>query len=451
MYHDTGYSSANDQVQVQLSTDLTTWTTLGSVSRYSATAGWAQHAVDVSAFIGQPTVYLGLLGVGAYGNDCHIDDVSVMVRPTLAMPIAYNPLTNAVEYTGPLNVSGLGVSTDYGFNAAAIPGDWTVQKLGGGTRTWQTIDAATYPTFVHTGSHAIWHNYEAAAIDDWFTSPKFTVSAISPTATFWATSDTLYPGATVTLWVVKGAVKTQVWDLFTDESWATFEYRQVSIDLSAYVGDEIQLAWQYVGNDGESFGLDDVHLPAMAEFQSVGHVFLTVSVDSGVTAGTYITNTAVMTATHTTPLGLQTDTEDDDAVFHVGLEVLKTSYKEATAEAGAGDTIDYEIHLINSGDKLAENVQLIDPIPYGTSYDDHDPGLGSNSFNYNTSLDQMEWTGSVGPGEELVFYFSVTVDDPPWLTSYITNIATVEWNGSSLDLIAATKVGNVLYLPWVTK
>ncbi len=80
MYHDTGYSSYNDQVQVQVSTNGTTWTNVGSpVSRYNGSTGWAQATVDLSAYKGQ-TVYLGFLGISAYGNDEYLDDVSVVAQ-----------------------------------------------------------------------------------------------------------------------------------------------------------------------------------------------------------------------------------------------------------------------------------------------------------------------------------------------------------------------------------
>jgi uncharacterized repeat protein (TIGR01451 family) len=447
MYHDTGYSGSADRVEVQLSTDLANWSTLGTVNRYSTVAGWLEHSVNISAYIGQPVVYLGLLGISAYGNDCHIDNVSVMVRPVVPMPITYNASTNAVEYTGPLNVSPTTVSPDEGFNSGAIPDGWTVEKLGPSTRTWIPISAAMYPDFVHSGAYALWHNYDDSyAADSWLYSPVFVVSAVDQTASFWAYSDTEFPGATVTLWAIKDGVNTQVWDLLTDEVWTTAEYHQVSVDLSAYTGDEIQLAWEYVGQNGESFGLDDVHLPADMEaaFMPVGGVSLLVNVDNTAQPGSSITNTAVMTATHTTPLGVQTDTDADEAVFHIGMEDLSESSKEATTEATAGDTIAYTITLVNSGDKLVEDVQLTDPLPAGTTYDNHDPGLGSNSFNYNPSLDQMEWMGNLAPHEQLVFRFWVTVDDPLPSADVITNIATVEWNGDSLQLSADTNLLRVV-------
>jgi len=122
------------------------------------------------------------------------------------------------------------------------------------------------------------------------------------------------------------------------------------------------------------------------------------------------------------------------------MENLSGSFKEATAEAGAGGLITYTLHLINSGDKLVENVQLIDPLPAGTTYDSHDPGAGSNTFNYNPTLNQMEWTGNLAPDEELVFHFWATVDDPLPPMDVITNTATVEWNSELLQLSAATTI-----------
>jgi hypothetical protein len=77
MYHDTGYTTSADKVQVQVSTNGTTWTNVGTaVNRYSGSTGWAQATIDLSAYKGQ-TVQLGFLGVSAYGNDVYLDDVLV--------------------------------------------------------------------------------------------------------------------------------------------------------------------------------------------------------------------------------------------------------------------------------------------------------------------------------------------------------------------------------------
>jgi len=80
MYHDTGYSTSADRVQPQVSTTGATWTNAGSsISRYNGTIGWAQVSVDLSAYKGK-TVYLGFVGISAYGNDIYLDDVSVVTQ-----------------------------------------------------------------------------------------------------------------------------------------------------------------------------------------------------------------------------------------------------------------------------------------------------------------------------------------------------------------------------------
>ncbi|MFB3851823.1 MAG: DUF2817 domain-containing protein, partial [Acidobacteriota bacterium] len=76
MFHDTG-NSANDRLQIQISTDGTNWSNIGSeIKRNDGSYGWKEHKIDVSNYIGQ-NVYVGILGISAYGNDCHIDDVSL--------------------------------------------------------------------------------------------------------------------------------------------------------------------------------------------------------------------------------------------------------------------------------------------------------------------------------------------------------------------------------------
>jgi hypothetical protein len=76
MYHDTGYSTSADRVQVQASTS-TTWSNVGTaVNRYDGSTGWKKHTIDLSAYKGT-TVKLGFLGISAFGNNVFIDDVTV--------------------------------------------------------------------------------------------------------------------------------------------------------------------------------------------------------------------------------------------------------------------------------------------------------------------------------------------------------------------------------------
>ncbi len=76
MYHDTGYSTYADRVQVQVSTGAG-WANVGTaVNRYDGSTGWKQHTIDLTAYKGS-TVQLGFLGISAFGNNEFIDDVIV--------------------------------------------------------------------------------------------------------------------------------------------------------------------------------------------------------------------------------------------------------------------------------------------------------------------------------------------------------------------------------------
>jgi hypothetical protein len=76
MYHDTGYSTSADKVQLQVNTG-SGWVSVGTaVNRYDGSTGWKQHTIDLSAYKGT-TVQLGFLGISAYGNNEFIDDVLV--------------------------------------------------------------------------------------------------------------------------------------------------------------------------------------------------------------------------------------------------------------------------------------------------------------------------------------------------------------------------------------
>jgi hypothetical protein len=76
MYHDTGYSTAADRVQVQASTGASFANVGTAVNRYDGSTGWKQHTIDLTAYKGT-TVQLGFLGISVYGNNVFIDDVIV--------------------------------------------------------------------------------------------------------------------------------------------------------------------------------------------------------------------------------------------------------------------------------------------------------------------------------------------------------------------------------------
>lgn len=100
MFHDNQYSNP-DTIQVQASTDNgANWTSIGSpIYRYDGSANvWTQHSVDVSAFTGPGfgNVRIGLLALGQFGNDMHIDDVALNVGTLFCEPSVCSPAPNLV-------------------------------------------------------------------------------------------------------------------------------------------------------------------------------------------------------------------------------------------------------------------------------------------------------------------------------------------------------------------
>ena len=100
MFHDSGYDTRDDRIQVQVSIAGGAWTDVGApISRYNGQWGWHQHYVDLSSVNHAANVRVGLLGISAYGNDIHIDDLSI--TGTTQLP------SNWITLNGGASVSGL--------------------------------------------------------------------------------------------------------------------------------------------------------------------------------------------------------------------------------------------------------------------------------------------------------------------------------------------------------
>ena len=197
-----------------------------------------------------------------------------------------------------------------GFEEGIMPpsGGWETFHRGETTREWTIVDAVTYPDFVYEGDYSAWINYDASNnSDEWLLTPVIdSTIASNLTLNFYAESDTEYPTATMKVWVTDedGVPLTEepLWDMVRDESWSDFEYRLVTVDLSDF--DEygaIRVAWQYVGLDGDSFGLDNIEVsgeldvpwlsedPMAGTVPAGGSLPITVTFDAtGLDAGDYL-------------------------------------------------------------------------------------------------------------------------------------------------------------------
>jgi uncharacterized repeat protein (TIGR01451 family) len=144
------------------------------------------------------------------------------------------------------------------------------------------------------------------------------------------------------------------------------------------------------------------------------------------TAGA-VAGTATVTATATGHTG------SINLTLVSGLVDLSSSVKLASTDVITRvGQLTYTIMLTNSGNLVAANVVLTDPIPLGTVFV---PGSSGGGAIYNPSLDQIEWSGAVprGGSVRLSFAVTVTIIEP----ATIVNTAYISLNGVADRILTA--------------
>lgn len=77
MFHEDGWASANDYIQVQYSVNGASWNQLQNIFRNNGDLGWTKHTIDLSAYDNSPVFYISFVGVSAYGYNMYIDQVQI--------------------------------------------------------------------------------------------------------------------------------------------------------------------------------------------------------------------------------------------------------------------------------------------------------------------------------------------------------------------------------------
>ena len=104
------------------------------------------------------------------------------------------------------------------------------------------------------------------------------------------------------------------------------------------------------------------------------------------------------------------ETED----YLVKFEAPAMPHLEMTKQADVsvvspGGVIEYAITIVNSGNAPASGVNVIDPIPAGTSYQAGSVTANIPTATYNSSLNRVEWTGTIPAGGSVTIKFKVQV------------------------------------------
>jgi hypothetical protein len=122
VYHNPGYAGSADRLQVQVSIDGGNyWLDAGTpITRYDGSTGWKKHQVDLSAYAGQTDLRLGLLGISRYGDDVHVDDLSMI---ECRQPAGGLVVGNAYAYDTGAALAGVVVRGSRGWTTTATTGN----------------------------------------------------------------------------------------------------------------------------------------------------------------------------------------------------------------------------------------------------------------------------------------------------------------------------------------
>jgi hypothetical protein len=101
-YEDNGYSTDCDAVQVEYSTNGTSWSLVGSpICRYNATNNWYAQSVTLPAGAqGVSTLYIGFHFTTTFGDNCNLDYVQLKVTPPPAPPVPVTVGNGNITTTG---------------------------------------------------------------------------------------------------------------------------------------------------------------------------------------------------------------------------------------------------------------------------------------------------------------------------------------------------------------
>ena len=165
---DNEYSSSNDNVSVQWSTDGSSWTSADSYSRYNA-SGDAWHdksCVLPSGASDQADLYVAFLFESGYGNDCHLDDVVITAASaqngTWTAGGGSNNWDNASNWVGGIPTSSTEITISDGDTVIVNTTGAECAKLtinSGGTMLIEPDqDITIHGTFVNNGQITIQSN-----------------------------------------------------------------------------------------------------------------------------------------------------------------------------------------------------------------------------------------------------------------------------------------------------
>ncbi len=128
MFHDSGYPSYYDTLQVQVSVNGGEWVNAGNyILRCTMPYEWRQHIIDLSSYDRSANLRVGFLAKSGYGNDMHIDEV--FLTGNYQMPTDWITMNGAATIWGELDPEDPPVPIDIAIDSEGLPSGWYMNQV----------------------------------------------------------------------------------------------------------------------------------------------------------------------------------------------------------------------------------------------------------------------------------------------------------------------------------
>ena len=254
--------------------------------------------------------------------DGQYDRTDITVTPGIEQPTpTATPAITPTPTPAPTPNPG---ATGWGFETDPFAEGWTIRDDDGDGYNWEWMDASASGYNVYEGTHCMasasfqnnpFGGGTALTPNNWLISPAFTAGS---TVTFWyAGQDPNYAAEPFGVYVIANGTASDELGHFT----ASDTYQQGSVDISAYAGETVQVAFRHYGvTDIFRLNLDLVEVSG-----------------GGSTPNTPVPPTTIPEPT-LVPL---------DVTFSAAAPASVAAGEEFQVAVNIGGVIDYEAHVLN--------------------------------------------------------------------------------------------------------
>lgn len=149
------------------------------------------------------------------------------------------------------------------FNGTQFPPNGWTQTILNSAKTWVNSNPEDNPfTIDPENVYSAICPWVAANQDEWLKTPVLTFPNDAISLEFYAGFSTnwlAYATLKLHISVNGGSDWNKIWEATNDGN--TWSWRKIDIDLSSYANNSnVMLAWQYVGNDGDLVGIDNIKI-----------------------------------------------------------------------------------------------------------------------------------------------------------------------------------------------